>query len=171
MNRFDLKSQLRLHEGIRFSPYPCSAGQTTIGVGWNMDARRLPSGIAKYLKLHGCITPEMVDELLEMSIDSAVSDCRQLFPAFVSFSDVRQHALIDVVFNLGKAKISKGFPSFCHAVNIGDWQGAADELKYADGRRKTKLSLYWTQLHGDPDGQDDRKRERPETIYRMLVEG
>ena len=55
------------------------------------------------------------------------------------------------------------------AVDDQKWDRAANELKYADGEKKTRLSLYWKELHGDPDGTDDGKTERPEAIYNLLV--
>lgn len=65
----------------------------------------------------------------------------------------------------------KEFPSFVRAVNARNWQWAADELKYVDGKKKGMLSDCWTQLHGDPVGTDDGRLERPEEIYMMIREG
>ncbi len=164
---------LTSHEGRKRKPYKDTATppKRTIGVGWNFTDRPLPAPIKAYLDEHGEITEEMIDTLLEISIKEATQDCKDLFPDFDSFTENRQMALIDLIFNMGRFKISHKFPTFCHNINIKDWQGAANELKYADGKTKTKLSDYWIQLHGDPDGTDDGKVERPEAIYGMLVGG
>ncbi len=171
MNPDRLKRDLIRREELRLKPYLCSNGHWTIAVGWNMDSRPLPVEMAAYLKAHGCISEDMAIELLEIAIRDVVADCRELFPRFDSFSDLRQEALVDVLFNMGEAKVRRQFPTFVHNVNIGDWQGAADELKYRDGKKKDRLSDYWVQLQGDPEGQDDGRLERPEEIYLKLVNG
>lgn len=164
---------LEKHEGRKYKLYPDTAKppKWTIGVGWNVTDNPLPPHIAQYLAEHGKITDEMIDQLLAISIKIARSACEDLFPAFDTFSETRQMALIDLLFNMGKFRVNHKFPAFCHNVNIEDWQGAADELKYANGKTKGKLSDYWVQLHGDPDGTDDGKLERPEEIYEMIVGG
>jgi len=161
------------HEGRKRKPYKDTAKppKWTIGVGWNITDRPLPKPIKAYLDEHGEIAEEMIDALLETSIKEATQDCKDLFPDFNSFAENRQMALIDIIFNMGRFKISHKFPTFVHNVNIEDWQAAADELKYTNGKTKTKQSSYWIQLHGDPDRTDDGKKERPETIYEMLIGG
>jgi len=167
----NIRELLTFHEGRKNKPYKCSAKKSTIGVGWNFDDNPLPKDIAGYLKEHGQITDAMINRLLDISIAHATKDCHDLFPDFDSFSENRQTALLDVMFNMGRGKVSHKFPTFVHNINIGDFQGAADELKYTNGKTKTTLSKYWTDLHGDADGTDDGKKERPETIYEMLVGG
>lgn len=66
------------HEGRQNKPYKCPAGFNTIGVGWNIDAHPLPERIAKYLKQHGEITDEMIDELLKKSLVRTYYDCKYL---------------------------------------------------------------------------------------------
>ena len=166
-----VRKQLSEHEGRCNYPYFCTGHKMTIGVGWNMTDNTLPPDISAFLAVHGYITEEMIDTLLDISIKRATTDCQRLFPDFDFFSENRRIALIDVMFNLGRTRISQTFPGFCRAVNAEDWQLAADELKYTNGKTKKKHSAYWLQLHGDPDGTDDKKKERPETIYRQLVDG
>jgi len=123
-----LKELLIKHEGWKNKPYKCPAGFKTIGVGWNMDANRLPSYIAEYLKEHGEITDAMVYELLNISIEIAVLDCKDLFPDFEMFSDNRKMALIDFVFQLGLPKARK-FIHAMAAINTGRWEDAAEEMR------------------------------------------
>jgi len=149
------------HEGDRLKPYKCSAGANTIGRGWNFDANPLPKPIADYLKEHGCITQEMSDLLLSISVKNAISDCLDLFPNWDDISVIRRMALIDFVFQLGKHRTSH-FINTIAAINTGRWSDAAE------GIRK---SLYWKQLGGDPPGTDDGKLERPEEIAEMIEEG
>jgi len=164
------KARIKPEEGYSNVPYKCTAGHWTIGWGWNMDANPLPEDIRIYLNYNGFIAPSHAERLLTISIEHAIEECKGLWQDFESFPLNAQEALIDVVFNMGAGKIKNKFPSFCTAVDDQQWERAANELKYTDGQKKTKLSAYWTQLHGDPDGTDDKKTERPEEIYRLLME-
>lgn len=83
--------------------------------------------------------------ILDKDIAIARSAAKKLFPEIDSFSQARQDALIELVFNMGAGKIGKKFPRFVHNVNIKDWEGAANELKYADG--KTVLSKWYNDVH------------------------
>jgi lysozyme len=117
------------HEGRRNKPYKDNAvpPKKTIGVGWNMDAHPLPPVMQNYLKQNGEITDAMVDQLLEISIEAATSDCESLFPDFDNFSDDRKMALIDFVFQLGLTKAGK-FVHAVAAINTGRWADAAAEM-------------------------------------------
>ena len=116
------------HEGRKLKPYKCTAGHWTIGVGWNMDANPLPKDIRDYLKAHGSITNEMVDKLLDISINQAVKDCHKLFPEFESFSPNRKMALTDFVFQLGLSR-SSAFVNTIAAINTGRWEDAVKEMR------------------------------------------
>ncbi len=161
MNHERLKGQLVVEEGVKSKPYPDSKDITTIGCGWNMNVHKLPPDIQEYLDAHGEITMEMVDKLLDISIDIATIDAQVLFKDFYHFSDRRQEALVDLVFNMGATKIRRLFPSFCAAIFRRDWQRAADELKYASGLTKEKLSGWY----------NDVKEHRAESIIAMIREG
>lgn len=159
------KDRARRREGLRLRPYHCPAGHMTIGAGWNLDAHRMPTPMEHYYRANRGITREMAEDLLDISLDVAIRNARALFKDFESLSDLRQEALVDVIFNMGASRVKKGFPGLVRAVNIGDFQLAADELKYVDGKKKGKLSAYWVQLSGD------REDSRPSEIYDMLLSG
>ncbi|HRR41009.1 MAG TPA: glycoside hydrolase family protein, partial [Syntrophales bacterium] len=112
-------------------------------------------------RIHGAITEEMAERLLDISMAAAEADCRNIYPGFDQFSERRKDALVDFVFNLGAAGALK-FRRMRAAIIAGDWLEAARQLND---------SAYWRQLGGDPAGTDDGKLERPEELYRMLVEG
>jgi GH24 family phage-related lysozyme (muramidase) len=82
-----------------------------------------------------------------------------IFPEFKSFSLSRQAALVMLIFNMGADKIKRGFPRFVHDVNIGDWDEAANELKYSDGQ--SVLSDWYKQVRAD----------RADEIINMLISG
>lgn len=126
------------HEGRRKVPYTDSLGFRTIGCGWNLDARPLPSGkISIYLQEHGQITDEMIDQLLDISIKVATSDCEELFPKFDEFTENRQMALVDFLFNLG-IKRAKGFKKAIAAINTGRWEDAGKEMEDSTWAKQVK---------------------------------
>jgi len=137
---------LKRHEGLRLSPYICPAGHKTIGYGWNLDVNHPPEDIAAYLRMNGCITEDMADRLLAISTETATDNCRDMFDDFDQLSENRRAGLVDLVFNMGVTKLIKGFPSFYRAVCEGDWNRAADELMFANGLTKDRLSDYYKQV-------------------------
>ena len=156
-----LKKMLTRHEGYKSRPYKCTQGFNTIGIGYNFDVNPLPSDIKSFLKENGYITDEMVNRLFNKSINEAVDACTRQYPKFLTFSDTRQLALIDFMFNLGPWRVAK-FVNTNKAIDDGRWEDAAEGIKH---------SLYWKQLGGDPPGTDDGKLERPEEVYAMIKEG
>ncbi|MFZ2406570.1 MAG: glycoside hydrolase family protein [Methylobacter sp.] len=123
-----VESFIEKHEGDKLKPYKCPAGFNTIGRGWNFDANPLPKPIADYLKKHGCITQEMSDLLLSLSVKNAISDCLDLFPNWDDISLNRRMALIDFVFQLGKTK-ALHFHHTIAAINTGRWEDAANHMR------------------------------------------
>lgn len=146
MNKDELKSMLKKHEGLRHRPYKCSAGANTIGVGHNYEAHPLPPDIADFLKYNLWITDSMIDRLLDEDIERAIKDCKTLFPDWDNFTDRRQQALVDFLFNLGLTRASK-FRNTIAAINAGRWEDAAVNMTdsvWADqvkGRAKTITTM------------------------------
>lgn len=125
-----LKEMLIRHEGKSLKPYRCTAGKLTIGIGHNIDAKGLPHDIKAYLDAHGEITDNMIDGLFVSDISSALTDCHRLYPAFSSFSEARQCALIDFMFNVGPGTAAK-FKNTTKAINTGDWERAAQGFEHS----------------------------------------
>ena len=123
-----LEQQLREHEGLWLTPYRCSAGKLTIGVGRNIEDVG--------------ITIQEAIVLLNNDISACINDLRDsLFgpTLWSSFSYRRQNALIDLRFNLGPNRF-RMFKKMIAAVFEGDWQEAAHQLKD---------SKWWTQVQAD----------------------
>jgi GH24 family phage-related lysozyme (muramidase) len=161
MNIPRLKDMLRRHEGVRRKAYRCTKGHWTIGVRWNLDAHKPHSDIDSYLHIHGEITNEMIERLLDVSVNATLRNCHDTWPRFDTFSENRQIALADFMFNLGVTK-EKEFKNTNRAINEGRWEDAA---------RGIQNSLYYRQLGGDPPGTNDGRLERPEEICMMIREG
>jgi lysozyme len=122
-----LREMLIRHEGYRKIPYADVKGIKTVGVGHNLVANPLNSAMAEYLQEHGELTDEMISDLLEDDVEVAQIGCRKLYPKFDDFSENRQNALTDWVFNVGLGT-ARSFHQTNLCINLGNWQGAADHL-------------------------------------------
>jgi lysozyme len=108
-----LRDQLIQHEGFRRTPYIDSVGKLTIGVGRNLDDK----GLSK----------AEIYQLLDNDIKIAEKDARALVSNFHILGDVRQRVLIDMAFNLGRARLA-GFKKFLAAMELGDMVAARAEM-------------------------------------------
>lgn len=109
-----LKSMIERHEGRRKKPYKCTAGKITIGVGHNLDDLGLPD--------------RMIDELLELDIGNAISDCASLYPNWHALPDTIQMVLIDMMFNMGLSRMQQ-FKKMNRAVEDHNWATMIKEMQ------------------------------------------
>jgi lysozyme len=135
LDRDKLAHQLIKHEGKRTKVYKDSEGIPTIGVGFNLtraDAKKKIEDLGlDYLKVKAGeqeLSEAQVSKLLKADIDNAIADCMSVFPKFSDLSEVRQRALADMMFNLGKERFSK-FHKLIANVKEGKYLEAADEMK------------------------------------------
>jgi lysozyme len=128
MNIDKLKEMLKRHEGFRNTPYKDTVGKTTIGWGHNIDANPLPPDIQAYLDANGHLLPEHCERLLDADIATAYTACKKLYPKFDTFSDNRQDALIDMMFNMGAATLRKFVHANFYINHDEDWEAAAMEF-------------------------------------------
>ena len=121
-----LLTLIRAHEGYRTHPYECTAGKLTIGIGRNLD----DVGISEVEALY----------LLDNDVHDCILDLYRIFPNQIDdLCEARQHALIDLRFNVGGAGF-RTFKRMIAAVKAGEFDQAAREMlssKWADqvGRR------------------------------------
>lgn len=111
------------HEGEVLHAYQDHLGFWTIGVGRLIDKRG------------GGITHDEAMFLL----DNDIAKCRESadkFPWFAKLDEVRQAAILDLLFNLGETKFWK-FDQFRMAISVPDYAWAAEELK--DSRWYTQV--------------------------------
>ena len=125
-----LKEMITLHEGLRLSPYKCTAGKLTIGVGHNLDDKP--------------ISKEAAMMILDDDIHDCFLDLNRSLPFWTSLDEVRQAVLIDMCFNLGISRLL-GFKNFLSALEEGDYERASAEMldsRWADqvGQRAERLS-------------------------------
>ena len=111
MNTY-LEQMLERHEGCRPTPYIDSVGVQTIGIGHNLQR---PLSRAAILQIFH-------DDLTE-----TINDCTHAFPWFCDLTEPRQHAIIDMCFNLGLSRL-RGFVKFLAAMEMGNYETAANEM-------------------------------------------
>jgi lysozyme len=103
---------LKKDEGFRGCSYKCSAGKITIGYGHNIEDNPIPEHIA--------------DKLLQWDIGQAIRECESLSWFFL-LSDIRKEVIINMMFNIGKGRLS-GFKKMIAAIEQGDYEKAAAEM-------------------------------------------
>lgn len=109
MNIVDL---LIKHEGMRLKPYKCPAGKWTIGVGRNIE----DNGITRR---EGMV-------LLNNDIARVIDELGDFY-WYKKLQTRRQHALIDMCFNLGITRFKK-FKKMIKALEEKNYDKAADEM-------------------------------------------
>ena len=85
MNKDKLIEELKRDEGVELRPYKCSAGFLTLGVGRNIVERG--------------ITMDESDYLIDNNITYCEEEATRVFPGFANLTDVRQSAIIKLIFN------------------------------------------------------------------------
>ena len=102
-----LKKDLYLDEGKKNKPYKDSKGYWTIGVGYFIGVN------LEDLKL----SDSVIDLMLEEKAKQACKDAYKVFGAeFENFTEARQNAIINLIFNMGLGNQDKGFLSFTETI-------------------------------------------------------
>ena len=112
-DRDTLMQELVRDEAVRLKPYRCTAGKLTIGVGRNIDDRGITNAEAMYL--------------LNNDLAICESELTAVLPNWRELSDVRQRVMLNMVFNLGRDRLSK-ISKFIGCMKLGDFEGAAKEM-------------------------------------------
>ena len=112
-DRDTLMQELVRDEAVRLKPYRCTAGKLTIGVGRNIDDRGITNAEAMYL--------------LNNDIAICESELTAVLPNWRELSDVRQRVMLNMVFNLGRDRLSK-FAKFIACMKMSDFENAAKEM-------------------------------------------
>lgn len=108
----DLQSCLIEHEGLELKPYQDSKGNTTIGIGRNLDTFGITQDEAFYM-----LKTNIAKSELELS----------KYDWFASIDKVRRDALVELNFNMGH-KTFLGFKRMIKAIKLKQWSVAAYEL-------------------------------------------
>ena len=123
MNRNAVYAQLKIDEGVVYEIYEDHLGYPTFGVGHLV----LESDPEYGQPVGTPVSEDRVKECFEKDLDTAVSECKVLYEdAWDAFPDQVQEILVNMLFNLGRPRLSK-FKNFNKKLLAGDWGGAAPE--------------------------------------------
>ena len=144
----NLRDRIKQNEGYSRTPYKDTKVLWTIYYGHLIKPGEVFNG-----------TDEEAEKTLDIDISNAREGLQNIFPDYEAFSQNRQDALVELLFNMGEWKIAHLFPRFVHNCNIQHWDDACAELKFADG--KSILSKWYNDVHS----------KRAELILELLREG
>ena len=108
----DLISMLKRHEGRSLKPYLCTADKLTIGYGRNLEDMGISEDEATYL--------------LQTDIDRCYSEL-SVFTWFHELDQIRQEALISMLFNLGLPRFLT-FKKMIARLMAKEYSQAAEEI-------------------------------------------
>ena len=123
-NKDNVFEQLKVDEGVVYEIYHDHLGYPTFGVGHLVletdPEYGQPTGTA--------ITKERVAECFDNDLSTAISECHALYGqgAFDDLPDEVQGILVNMMFNMGRTRLSK-FKKMNAGILEGDWATAAVE--------------------------------------------
>lgn len=116
-----LISEIRIDEGVRYSPYLDTVGIKTVGVGHNLKARPIPEDWQYPL------SDEQVNSLLAGDLLIVFSGLDAHLGWWRTLSYARQRVLANMAFNLGINGLL-GFKNTLQRIKDGDYDGAASGM-------------------------------------------
>ncbi len=120
-------NRLIAHEGLRLTPYRCTRGKLTIGVGRNLEDNPPTPEEKRALGdyMHG-ITENAAKMLLRNDIMRCYECVKRAVKGFEELTPDRQYALVDMCFQLGFKGLKK-FKYMLSAIEKGNYDLAAYE--------------------------------------------
>ena len=123
MDLIKLRKQLEIDEGVVHEIYLDHLGYPTFGIGHLVTESDPEHGFA----VGTAISPERCSQAFQSDIHGVVSDCHILYPDFPNLPEEAQQIIANMMFNLGRPRLSK-FVGMKRSVDNRDWDGAADEM-------------------------------------------
>tara|TARA_A100001015_G_scaffold110400_1_gene122513 strand:- start:206 stop:655 length:450 start_codon:yes stop_codon:yes gene_type:complete len=123
MNRERVMEQLKIDEGVKYEIYEDHLGYPTCGIGHLI----LKTDEEYGLMLGDSISEERVVELFQRDLDIALTECGLLYNSdWHQFPEEVQEILVNMLFNLGRPRLSK-FKKMNAALRNRNWTTAAIE--------------------------------------------
>lgn len=124
MNRDAVYEQLKIDEGVVYEIYNDHLGYPTFGVGHLITESDEEFG----QPVGTPVSEERVRACFERDLDIAIGECYTLYGegAFDGFPDEVQQVLVNMMFNMGRPRLSK-FKKFNAAIEDHNWERAAVE--------------------------------------------
>lgn len=121
-NRINLYQQLKVDEGCVESIYLDHLGYPTFGIG-HLITKNDP----EYGQEVGTpVSSERVIEAFDFDCELMIDETKILFDQFDTFPGEVQEILVNMMFNMGRTRLSK-FKNMIKAINENDWKLAAIE--------------------------------------------
>lgn len=118
----DYYNHIKASEGYRNTVYKCSAGFNTVGIGTNLDSRKIKARVGQKF------SDSQIQAWAREDIMRAERIAKQVFPSFNKQPKQVQILLVSLSYNLGQGGISK-FKDFRGAIEKNNYKLAAAELK------------------------------------------
>ena len=115
--------QLKIDEGIVYEIYKDHLGYPTFGIGHLV----LDSDPEYGQEVGTPVSEERCLEVFDHDLEVTVNECKVLFPDFDEKLDEVQEILINMMFNMGRTRLSK-FKKFIGALNEENYDEAANQL-------------------------------------------
>jgi len=122
-NKQKVIDQLKIDEGVVNEIYLDHLGYPTFGIGHLI----LESDPEHGKDVGTPVSEDRVLEAFDHDLDITVNECRVLFPDFDEKLDEVQEILINMMFNMGRTRLSK-FKKFIGALNDKNYNEAADQM-------------------------------------------
>ena len=124
MNIEQLRDTLKIDEGCVNSVYLDHLNLKTVGIG-----HLLTEWDEEYDKPVGTpVSEERVNELFDKDVQITIEECEQLFGNFEDLPEEVQQILANMMFNLGRPRLSK-FRKLCKAVAERNWKECAIQME------------------------------------------
>ena len=123
MDLDQLREQLEIDEGVKYEIYNDHLGYATFGVGHLV----IKSDPEYDMDLGTPISESRVIEAFEQDCENVLRDCNILYEDFASLPEEAQQVIANMMFNLGRPRLSK-FAGMKRGVDARDWNQAADEM-------------------------------------------
>ena len=132
MNIERVQKQLEIDEGVKYEIYEDHLGYPTFGIGHLV----LKSDEEFGMPIGSVVTHERVNASFKHDLAVAIDECSILYNTWNCFPEEVQEILVNMMFNLGRPRLSK-FKNFKAALEAKQW-----ELAAAEGRN----SLWYRQV-------------------------
>ena len=123
MNIEQLREQLEVDEGCEYKIYNDHLGYATFGIGHLVTESDPEQGQS----LGTAVSSDRVAEAFESDVQGVLRDCDILYPDFSSLPEEAQQVIANMMFNMGRPRLSK-FAGMKRGVDARDWNQAADEM-------------------------------------------
>ena len=119
-----LREELTLDEGCEYKIYNDHLGYRTLGIG-----HLIVQDDPEYnMEVGEEVSEERVNECFAQDIEKVIEDCIILYDDFYTLPDEVQLIVANMMFNLGRPRLSK-FIKMKTAIDNHDWQEAAIQMQ------------------------------------------